>query len=402
MHEDTIINSRYQILSELGKGGYGQVYKVQDMQKLAYYALKIDLTYRGSVIQEAKILQELQGGVGIAKFYDSGKFNGFAFMVIELLGSNLSSLSKSLNGFSMNTVVLILIETLERIEFVHCKGYVHRDIKPQQFILGPKDVIYLVDFGISKKYIIDGHHMAFQSQCERAGSSSYASINSHIGIRLSRRDDLESWVYMAVSLIQGFLPWQQGKTINNNRKWQNVFAIKRATKDEDLFIKCPKQLQLILSYIRAVKFEEKPNYLYIKELLLSIKADCVLKSTVFDWVSTDKNKAEVESRKEEDSKLKGSRKRVRNPRRNKTMNTMVSLNQFMRSDTKSVLQIPVVLCRTSSRNSQDLFSSDCETIKCKLPEFGDRDKLFQELKMFRKSNRLPSKIDGNIYEKFIT
>jgi serine/threonine protein kinase len=333
-------------------------------------------------------LQELQGGEGIAKFYDNGKFNGFAFMVIELLGSNLSSLRKSLNGFSLNTVVLILIETLERIEFVHFKGYVHRDIKPQQFILGPKDVIYLVDFGISKKYIIDGHHMAFQSQCERAGSSSYASINSHIGIRLSRRDDLESWVYMGVSLIQGFLPWQQGKTLNNNRKWQNVFTIKRATKDEDLFSKCPKQLQSILSYIRTVKFEEKPNYLYIKELLLSIKTEFMLKSKVFDWVMIEKSKVEIESRKEEDSKSRGNRKKIRNARRNKTVNTMVSLNQFMNSDTKSVLQIPVALCRTASRNSQDLDSSDCETIKCKLPEFGDREKLFQKLKIFRQSIRL--------------
>jgi serine/threonine protein kinase len=313
--------------------------------------------------------------------YDSGKFNGLAFMVIELLGMNLSSLRKSLNGFSLNTVVLILIETLDRIEYVHSKGFVHRDVKPQQFILGPKDVIYLVDFGISKKYIIDGHHMSFQSQCERAGSSSYASINSHIGIRLSRRDDLESWVYMGVYLIQGFLPWQQGKTINNNQKWQNVFKIKRGTSDEDLFIKCPKQLQSILNYIRTVKFEEKPNYLYIKELLLSIKTEFALKSNIFDWVIIEKHQVEVYKRKVK-------KKKVRNPRRNKTVNTMVSLSQFMRSETKSVLQIPVGMCRTASRNSQDFDTSDCETIQCKLPEFSDRKKVFEKLEIFRKNFRL--------------
>ena len=292
MNKGTIINSRYTILSELGKGGYGQVYKVQDIQKLDDYALKIDLTHRGSVIQEAKVLHDLQGGEGITKLYDSGKFNGLAFMVIELLGMNLSHMRKCLNGFSLNTVVLILIETLQRIEYLHTKGYVHRDVKPQQFILGPKDVIYLVDFGISKRYIIEGHHMTFQSQFERAGSSSYASINSHIGIRLSRRDDLESWVYMGVYMIQGFLPWQQGKTLNNNHKWQTVFKIKRGTSDEDLFIKCPKQLQSILNYIRTVKFEEKPNYLYIKELLLIIKTEFALKSNTFDWAINAKHQAE--------------------------------------------------------------------------------------------------------------
>ena len=93
-------------------------------------------------------------------------------------------------------------------------------------------------------------------------------------------------------MIQGFLPWQQGKTLNNNHKWQTVFKIKRGTSDEDLFIKCPKQLQSILNYIRTVKFEEKPNYLYIKELLLIIKTEFALKSNTFDWAINAKHQAE--------------------------------------------------------------------------------------------------------------
>jgi serine/threonine protein kinase len=383
MQEDQIINTRYKILSELGKGGFGQVYKVQDLQKQSEYALKIDLTHQGSVLQEVKVLQDLQGGEGISKLYDNGKFNNRAFMVLELLGANLSSMRKSLNGFSLNTVVLILFETLERIRFVHSKGYIHRDVKPQQFLIGPKDVIYLVDFGISKKFMIDGHHIAFQSQCERAGSSSYASINSHIGIRLSRRDDLESWVYMAVYLIQGYLPWQQGKTLNNNRKWQTVFTLKRSTPDEDLFCKCPKQFHSILNYIRTVKFEEKPNYQYLKDLLTTINTEFSLQCRNFDWVMLERHQLELEKRKKEANKRKTSKKRVRNNRRNQTMNNMVSINHFGGADTKSFLQIPVGLSRTASRNSQDLDSSDCETIKNTFPEFNNREKVFQQLKAFR-------------------
>lgn len=387
MNKDQIINNRYKILSELGKGGFGQVYKVQDISKNQDLAMKIELFHRGSISQEIKILQDLQNGEGITKLHDSGKFNTFTYMIIDLLGQNLSSMRKSLTTFSLNTVVLLLFECLNRIEYIHSKGYIHRDIKPQQFLIGPKDTVYLVDYGISKKYIIDGHHMSFQSQCERAGSSSYASVNSHIGIRLSRRDDLESWVYMGVFFVQGYLPWQQSKTINNNRKWQNVFTIKRNTKNEELFKHCPKMFSVMLEYVRSIRFEEKPNYEYLKKLLFDVKQQLNLPGNLYDWKMLDKGRS---SRRDEDlgknvqvTRRRSDKKKERINRRNKTMTPIVSKTGFLPNPSNSYLKIPGALSRTASHNSQDLDSSDCETIKMLLPGFSDRKNIFKILTEFR-------------------
>lgn len=387
MQKDQIINNRYQILSELGKGGFGMVYKVLDLAKSQEFALKLESFNRGSIYQEIKILQDLQGGVGISKVHDNGKFNIYSYMVLDLLGQNLSSMRRSLSGFSLNTVMLLLNETLTRIEYIHSKGYIHRDIKPQQFLVGPKDTIYLVDYGISKKYIIDGHHMAFQSQCERAGSSSYASVNSHIGFRLSRRDDLESWIYMGVFLKQGFLPWQQRKSMNNNRKWQNAFTIKRNIKDEELFSQCPKQFIAMLDYVRSIKFEEKPNYEFLRELIFRVKLECSLNLKIFDWMIESKGKS---GKKEEDlgknvqvTKRRSDKKKTRNNRRNRTMNPIVLKTGFLANQSNSYLQIPSAISRTVSPNSQDLESSDCETVKVLLPGFSDRKTIFRILTQFR-------------------
>lgn len=385
MNKDQIINHKYKILSELGKGGFGQVYKVQDISRNQDFAMKIEMFHRGSISQEIKILQDLQNGEGIAKLHDSGKFNTFTYMIIDLLGQNLSSMRKSLTSFSLNTVILLLFECLNRIEYIHSKGYIHRDIKPQQFLTGPKDTIYLVDFGISKKYIIDGHHMSFQSQCERAGSSSYASVNSHIGIRLSRRDDLESWIYMGVFFIQGYLPWQQPKTINNNRKWQNVFTIKRNTKNEELFKHCPRIFVEMMEYVRSIRFEEKPNYEYLRKMLCEVRQEFSLGGSLYDW-----NVAKGRGRRDEDlgknvqvTKRRSDKKKERINRRNKTMTPMVSKTGFLPNPSNSYLQIPGVLSRTASRNSQDLDTSDCETIKMLLPGFSDRKNIFKILSEFR-------------------
>ena len=387
MQKDQVINNRYQILSELGKGGYGQVYKVLDLVKSQEFALKLESFNRGSISQEIKILQDLQGGEGIPKVHDNGKFNSFSYMVMDSLGQNLSSMRRSLSGFSLNTVVLLLKEALNRIEYIHSKGYIHRDIKPQQFLVGPKDSIYLVDYGISKKYIIDGHHMAFQSHCERAGSSSYASVNSHIGIRLSRRDDLESLIYMGVFLKQGYLPWQQRKTANHNRKWQDTFTIKRNTKDEELFCHCPKQFIAMLGYVRSIRFEEKPNYDYLRDLICSIKSEYSLSLKNFDWAVVSKGKRDEDFGKTVEVSKRGSekkkKKKTRNNRRNRTANPIVSKTSFLVIQSNTFLQIPSAISKDVSRNSQDSDISDCETIKVLLPGFSDRKSIFKILTQFR-------------------
>jgi serine/threonine protein kinase len=393
MEKNDIVNDRYRIIDKIGEGGYGKVYKVKDLQKNLEYAMKTDYSLKGAALAESKILLDLQGGVGIPKLYDSGKTQNYTYMIVTLLGSNLNEIRKSLNGFSLSTVSLILLQALSRIEFVHSRGYIHRDIKPQQFLLGHKEIIYLVDYGISKKYLFEGHHVSFQSHCLRAGSSSYASINSHIGIRLSRRDDLESLGYMAVWLIQGSLPWQQKNKCNDNKKWQIVFNLKRSISEDELFTGCPKQFKTFFIYVRSLKFDETPNYTYLKQLIISVRTENCLKSKNFDWKTLDKAK-HSDGKKIEDhdnDHLIKTKKNLKVTRKTGRVATMININNSLECEKieHQFLTIPRRVSKTiliSSDSKSDLCdNSKEETLKYKLPEFNDRRKIFENLSIFRMS-----------------
>lgn len=238
--------------------------------------------------------------------------------------------------------------------------------------------------------------MSFQSQCMRAGSCSYASVNSHIGIRLSRRDDLESLMYMIIFLAKGMLPWHTKGKVNNNRKWQVVFAQKRAILDEELFFGLPKQLQQIFSYVKNLKFDEKPNYAFIRDVIQNIRNEYSLKSKNFDWKVIEKSSKCLDKRKtdEDNTKTLHGRKNIKKRHtskinRQRAMATMINLPLHRDSHEAilAYLQPPISISKSLRSAGQDYssYSSGGETIKNYLPEFVHREQIFEELHKFRVS-----------------
>jgi serine/threonine protein kinase len=113
----------------------------------------------------------------------------------------------------MKTVLMIADQLIQRIEYMHSKSYIHRDIKPENFLLGlgkKSNIIYIIDFGLSKKYRDTKtlQHIPYRENKNLTGTARYASINAHLGIEQSRRDDLEAVGYVLIYLAKGFLPWQ--------------------------------------------------------------------------------------------------------------------------------------------------------------------------------------------------
>jgi serine/threonine protein kinase len=175
-------------------------------------------------------------------------------MVIDLLSYSLQDLMNKMTKFTLSLILKLSIKIINIIKIIHDKGLVHRDIKPHNFLFGLNDKkgeVYLIDFGFCKSYLNNGEHIKIKPINNIIGSRSYASINSHNKIELSRRDDLESLCYMLIYFYYGYLPW-------NNIEDDNKIVILKNNIIYDE--KIPKPIVDFLKYIRSLEYEEKPNY----------------------------------------------------------------------------------------------------------------------------------------------
>ena len=219
---------------------------------------------------------------------------------MDLLGDSLEKKFNKLNRkFSLLTVLMIMEQLVSRIEFIHSKNLIHRDIKPDNFLVGrgkKSNIIYAIDFGLSKKYRDSktGLHIPYRDGKSLTGTARYASINTHLGVEQSRRDDIEALGYMMVYFLKGSLPWQ-GMVINDPKKKYDI-------KLEDLCAGLPKECIKFIQYARDMKFEDRPDYHYLRELLRKAAKNNGLQfdSSKFDWII----KEEEEKRKKEEEKNK--------------------------------------------------------------------------------------------------
>lgn len=193
-------------------------------------------------------------------------------MVMDRLGSSLEDLvSKCGRKFSLKTVLMLAIQMLERIEFIHTRDILHRDIKPDNFLMGNgrnEHVLYIVDFGLAKKLTQkDGQHITYKENKNFTGTARYASLNTHLGIEQGRRDDLESMMYVVMYLYLGHLPWMGVSSKNKKEKYEKIMEMKMTMDINQFFTKFPKELADIFKYVRALDFEQLPDYQFIKDKL---------------------------------------------------------------------------------------------------------------------------------------
>ena len=259
-----MIANKYKLHEKINEGCFGTVYKAENIRTNEYVAIKFELKSENikSLKNEAKILQYLGKTDGFPQLKTFGTIDKVNYLVTNLLGNSLSNTINIYNQLPLKNTLLLGIQIIKRIKILHEKCLLHRDIKPSNFLFGngnDTNKLFLIDFGFSKRYNHDGIHIEEKNIHKIVGSPNFVSLNIHNLIEPSRRDDIESCIYVILTMLFGKLEWFNETDINKIKNLKiNIVTLE----------KLPSFIKNMLFYIRTLRFDEKPDYDYLINLIV--------------------------------------------------------------------------------------------------------------------------------------
>lgn len=241
----------------------------------------------------------LSNAAGIPNVYYFGQEGLHNILVIDLLGPSLEDLFDHCGRrFSIKTVVMVAKQMLSRVQTIHEKNLIYRDIKPDNFLIGrpntkAQNVIHVIDFGMAKQYRDPKtkQHIPYRERKSLSGTARYMSINTHLGREQSRRDDLEALGHVFMYFLRGGLPWQGLKAATNKQKYEKIGEKKQTTAIKDLCEGFPEEFNKYLSYVRNLGFEDTPDYDYLRELFTkALQNTGEVEDGEYDWMKLNNGK----------------------------------------------------------------------------------------------------------------
>lgn len=287
---------KYKAVQKLGYGAFGAIYSGVDLDTKRPIAIKIGSAKTGSTEQlkwEYKIYQTIGGQViktiqgkpcTWPRAYDLTRDkSGNYVMVMDLLGPSLDNIVRKNSGkLSPAVISYLAIQCIQLVRFFHNRGFIHRDLKPQNFCFEQSyenfPQLHLIDYGLAKQYLnkTRNEHAPYVNKNGLRGTLRYLSVSSHFGIGQSRRDDMQSLGYIFVFLATGKLPWQQLPRLEEKKEdYIHIMRTKMATTHEDLVadVKSQELKMALLEYLFIVSslgYMEKPPYDYLQGLFLPL------------------------------------------------------------------------------------------------------------------------------------
>lgn len=218
----TVLN-KYELLEEIGSGSFSKIYKVQDTYTNNYYAMKIEQKPKPSetnggngvhpvslILREANLHSRLSDIETIPKMRWFGQDPLSYYMVLPLLKSTFRNVVYQLDAVTEHAAwTNVAQQMLRAVQALHQHAYLHRDIKPDNFMFDEEGKVFLIDLGMCKKYLTtNGHHVPHKRRPPGSilGTANYISVNLHQGHEPSRRDDVESVCYVLWKICGG-LDW---------------------------------------------------------------------------------------------------------------------------------------------------------------------------------------------------
>ncbi|XVF35454.1 hypothetical protein REPUB_Repub18cG0147500 [Reevesia pubescens] len=306
---ERIVGEKYKLGRKIGSGSFGEIFLATHIDTGETVAVKIEnrQTKHPQLIYEAKLYNILQGGSGIAQIKWCGVNGEDNVLVLDLLGPSLEDLFVYCGRkFSLKTVLMLADQMITRIEFMHAKGFLHRDIKPDNFLMGlgrKANQVYIIDFGLAKRYRDPNtnRHIPYRENKNLTGTARYASCNTHLGIEQSRRDDLESLGYVLLYFLRGSLPWQGLKAATKKQKYDKICEKKLSTPIEVLCKSHPVEFASYFHYCHSLTFDQRPDYGFLKRLFRDLftregyEFDYIFDWTILKYQQTQRTKTHPQS-----------------------------------------------------------------------------------------------------------
>jgi len=272
------VGGSYRLGKKIGAGSFGSVYIGTHVQTGEEVAVKLESvkSKHPQLLYESKLYKILAGGVGIPKIYWYGVEGDYNVMVIDILGPSLEDFFNHCNRkLSLKSVLLLADQMIQRIEYMHSKHVMHRDIKPDNFVMGlgkENQQVHVIDFGLAKKFRDPRtqQHIPYREGKNLTGTARYCSVNTHRGIEQSRRDDVEAIGYVLMYFLRGSLPWQGLNAHDKKEKYAKIMEKKMSTPPEELCRHFPAEFAVYLNYCRNLRFEDRPDYTYLRQLLKTL------------------------------------------------------------------------------------------------------------------------------------
>ncbi|ESW09200.1 hypothetical protein PHAVU_009G108500 [Phaseolus vulgaris] len=289
---ERVIGGKFKTGRKIGSGSFGEIYIASNMDTSEIVAIKMEnkKTKHPQLLYEAKLYSILQGESGVPSMKWCGTDGDNNVLVIDLLGRSLEDFFVYCGrNFSLKTVLMLADQMLTRIEYLHSKGFLHRDIKPDNFLMGlgrKSNQVYIIDFGLAKRYRDPNtnKHIPYRENKSLTGTARYASCNTHMGIEQSRRDDLESLGYVLMYFLRGSLPWQGLKAATKKEKYDNICDKKLSTPIEMLCKSYPVEFATYFHYCQSLTFDQHPDYGYLKRLFRDLfKREGYDSDYIYDW-----------------------------------------------------------------------------------------------------------------------